>query len=65
MEANSFYEQHYSAAQAYEEILHYYKVCKDGNGTLITIWHNNFFGTEERFYGWKEVYRQFVGELTK
>ncbi len=60
MDANSFYEQYYSAAQAYEEMLHYYKVCKEVSGTLITIWHNNFLGTAKEFNGWKEIYEEFI-----
>jgi len=60
MDANSFYEQHFSAEQAYEELLHYYAVCKEVNGTLITIWHNNFLGTTKEFEGWKEMYEAFI-----
>ena len=63
MDANSFYEQQYTAAQAYDEMLHYYKVCKDVNGTLITIWHNNFLGSAKEFNGWKEVYEKFIGTV--
>jgi hypothetical protein len=61
MDANAFYEQHLSAALAYEELLHYYKVCKEVNGTLITIWHNNFLGTAKEFEGWREMYEKFIG----
>jgi hypothetical protein len=61
MDANAYYEQHFSAQQAYEELLQYYKVCKEVNGTLITIWHNNFLGTAKEFEGWREMYEQFVG----
>jgi len=60
MDANAYYEQHFSAAQAYEELLHYFKVCKEVNGSLITIWHNNFLGTAKEFEGWKEVYEKFI-----
>jgi hypothetical protein len=60
MDANSFYEQQFSAAQAYEEMIHYYKICKQVNGTLITIWHNNFLGTAKEFEGWREVYEEFI-----
>ena len=45
MEANSFFEQKYLPQRAYEEMMHYYNVVKAVNGTLITIWHNNFLGT--------------------
>lgn len=60
MDANSYYEQHFSASQAYEELLDYYTVCKEVNGTLITIWHNNFLGTAKEFYGWREMYEKFI-----
>ena len=62
MEANSFYEQKFSAQQALEELQHYYKIVKSINGLLITIWHNNFLGTDKIFAGWREVYEQFIKE---
>ncbi len=60
MDANSFYEQHFSAEKAYEELMHYFKVCKEANGTLITIWHNNFLGMAKEFKGWREMYEKFI-----
>jgi hypothetical protein len=65
MDANSYYEQKFSANQAYEEMIHYYKICKEVNGTLITLWHNNFLGTAKEFEGWKEVYEQFIGVVSR
>ena len=65
MDANSFYEQQFSAAQAYKEMMHYYKICNEVNGTLITIWHNNFLGSAKEFEGWKEVYEQFIGVVSR
>lgn len=63
MDANSYYEQKQDAEQAYEELMHYYTVCKAVNGTLITIWHNNFLGTAKEFKGWKEVYSTFIAQV--
>jgi hypothetical protein len=63
MEANSFYEQHLTPQEAFKELIHYYKICKEVNGTLITIWHNNFFGTDKQFAGWKEVYANFIAQV--
>ena len=63
MEANSFYEQHLTPQEAFEELIHFYKACKEVNGTLITIWHNNFFGTDKLFAGWKEVYEKFIAQV--
>ena len=62
MEANSFYEQKFSPKQTLEELQHYYKIVKSVNGLLITIWHNNFLGTDKIFAGWREVYEQFINE---
>ena len=60
MEANSFFEQKYLPQRAYEEMMQYYNVVKSVNGTLITIWHNNFLGTHPLFRGWRDVYEEFV-----
>lgn len=60
MEANAYYEQKLSAAQAYDEAMHYLNVCKEINGQLITIWHNNFLGTAKAFAGWRECYEKFI-----
>jgi len=65
MDANSFFEQKFSAEQALEELRHYYKVVKSVNGTLITIWHNNFLGIDKKFEGWKEVYKKIISEITQ
>ncbi len=64
MDANSFYEQHYSPQQAYEEMMQYYNAVKAVNGTMISIWHNNFLGTDELYAGWKEVYEKFIREIS-
>ena len=60
MEANSFFEQKYLPQRAYEEMMHYFNVVKEVNGTLITIWHNNFLGTYPLFAGWRDVYEEFI-----
>jgi hypothetical protein len=63
MDANSFYEQRLSAAQAYDELMGYYNICKANNGTLITIWHNNFLGSDKQFAGWSNMYEKFIAQL--
>ena len=65
MDANSFYEQGLNAEQAYKEMTHYSTVCKKVNGTFISIFHNNFLGTDKQFAGWKEMYTQFISEITR
>jgi len=65
MDANSYYEQKFSAEEALQELLQYYQIIKSINGTLITIWHNSFLGNCDEFEGWGEAYRQFVETVTK
>ncbi len=60
MEANSYYEQKITAANAYEEMMHYFTVCKEANGTLITIWHNHMIGPDKLYKGWGEMYEKFL-----
>ena len=64
MEANSFYEQKYTAQQALDEMRYYYDEVRSVNGTFIMIWHNHFFGTDKLYAGWKEVFEQFVTETS-
>jgi hypothetical protein len=40
-----------------------YNEIKMVNGTMITIWHNNFLGDDPGFEGWKEIYQQFINNL--
>ena len=63
MEANSYYEQKLSAPETYNELMHFYDQCKEVNGTLITIWHNNFLGDDKIFAGWRSVYERFLAQL--
>ncbi|MFN8289162.1 MAG: polysaccharide deacetylase family protein [Chitinophagaceae bacterium] len=65
MDANSFFEQKLSPVQAIDEIYHYYNEVRKVNGTLVTIWHNTFLGTDRLFEGWREVYVQFFKEAAR
>ena len=60
MEANSFFEQKLTPEQAFDEMMHYYKVVKSVNGTLITLWHNTFLGTDKFYKGWRDAYEKFI-----
>ncbi len=63
MDANCFYEQKLSVAESYDELMHYFMECKKVFGTLITIFHNNFLGTDKIFSGWKELYSTFISQV--
>nr|AIA17820.1 Unknown Function [uncultured bacterium] len=60
MDANAFFEQHLSIEAAFDELMHYYKVVKQSSGTLISIWHNQFLGTDRMFNGWRDLYARFI-----
>ena len=63
MDANSFYEQYQDATISFTEIMHYKNECQKVNGLFISIFHNNFLGTEKQFSGWPEMYAEFISQL--
>lgn len=60
MDANAYYEQKYTAQQALDEMLYYYKEVKSVNGLLVTLWHNNFLGDFSQLKHWKAMYVKFL-----
>jgi hypothetical protein len=63
MEANSFFEQKYSAQQAAEELQQYYDAVKSVNGTLITIFHNHFLTEQKQWIEWRKMYENFLKKI--
>ncbi|HVF82356.1 MAG TPA: hypothetical protein VM884_10495, partial [Flavisolibacter sp.] len=47
-----------------QELIQYYAVTNSVKGTMITIWHNSFLGTDPAFDGWRETYEQFVMQVS-
>lgn len=62
MDANSFYEQHDTPAQAMQELMHYYHLIRKVGGLMVTIWHNTFLGNDPQFAVWKKLYEVFLKE---
>ena len=65
MDANSFFEQKFSAAQALEELMSYYEAVKTIDGAMVTIWHNNILSAADEFKGWMEMYEQFIQNINE
>jgi hypothetical protein len=63
MDANAFFEQKYTPAEAFEEIRYFHDVVKKVHGTMITIWHNTFLSDVPLYKGWKEVYEIFLNDV--
>jgi len=64
MDANSFFEQRLSSEEAFDELMQYYREVKKVNGTLVSIWHNTFLGTDTLFKGWREMYLRFLEQVS-
>ena len=62
MDANSYYEQRQTTAQAMTELMRYYNQVRKVNGLMITVWHNSILGRDAEFTGWREVYETFLKE---
>ena len=60
MDANAFFEEKKTADEALRELITYADVVRSVGGEMITIWHNNFLGTDPLYEGWKEAYEHFV-----
>ena len=60
MDANAFFEQKLSPAEAYKEMKYYFETIKASGGYMVTIWHNTFLGTDELFSGWRQAYHHFI-----
>lgn len=65
MDANAFFEEKKSPAEALSELRHYLEVLRSVGGTMVTIWHNPFLGTDPMFEGWKETYERFVNTASQ
>ena len=62
MDANSFYEQKLNPGQALHELMTYYHATKKVNGLMVTIWHNQFLGSDPLYAGWNKLYEVFLKE---
>ncbi len=60
MEANSFFEQHYTAEQAAIELQQYNDIVKAVGGQLITIFHNHFVTEQKQWIAWRNMYSDFL-----
>jgi len=60
MDSNCFYKHQLTPAKTLQEIINLSNECKNASGTFISIWHNQFFGTDPEFKGWRQIYQEFI-----
>jgi hypothetical protein len=65
MDANAYYEQRKSPAEALVELEHYIEVVGKSGGTLSTIWHNDILGDMPMFSGWWQTYVGFLDAVKR
>ncbi|QES87273.1 DUF7033 domain-containing protein [Rhizosphaericola mali] len=63
MDANSFYEQHFSASEMLEEFRNYWSLIQKFGGNLISIMHNNFLSEQVPFVEYRQAILQFWKEM--
>ena len=60
MDANSYFEQHFSADEAAIELLQYYETVKQVRGNCTIILHNNFLTKQPQWLPWRMMYERFI-----
>jgi hypothetical protein len=60
MEANSSFEQKFTAEEAASELQYYHDIVKRVNGHLITIFHNHFLTEQLQWQPWRKMYGSFL-----
>jgi hypothetical protein len=63
MDATAYHQLRQSPSDALKQLLEFYKVIKEVDGVMITIFHNNFLGSDPKFAGWREAYESFLRGL--
>ncbi len=61
MEANSFFEQGFTAEEAGKEMQYYHDIVKKVNGQFITLFHNHFLTEQPEWVEWRKMYEDFLG----
>ncbi len=61
MDSNAIFHENNSCDEALKEIISYYNICKEVNGTFISIFHNHLMGYDN--LQWRNVYERFLNEI--
>jgi len=60
MDSTAIFEQELNEEEAIQELIILYEAIKKVDGLMITVMHNNYVGSDERFTGWKILYEKFL-----
>jgi len=64
MDANSIFEQKLDNTRALNEMLYYRDIIKKVKGNFIYIMHNHFLAHQPQWQLWKEVYEEFLNQIS-
>ena len=60
MDSTAIFEQELNEEEAIQELIILYEAIKKVDGLMITVMHNNYVGSDERFAGWIILYEKFL-----
>jgi len=63
MDATAYYYQKLSPGEGYAELTRLHDITRKVNGTMMTIWHNDFLGTGGLLEEWRKTYALFLSEI--
>ncbi|MFN5334198.1 MAG: hypothetical protein ACK5BV_03295, partial [Bacteroidota bacterium] len=63
MDANSYYENKFTPAEALDELEKTYKRVKDLGGDFIMISHNHLLGDRSEWVGWPDLYFNWCNKI--
>lgn len=58
MDSVAIFSLQFSAEEAYTELIEYYNICKEMQGTFISIFHNHLLGDDK--IEWRNLYEKFL-----
>ena len=63
MDAATLHQKNNTPEKAFEELMGFYNIIKEVNGTMVTVWHNTFLGAAEEMSEWKTAYENFLKSI--
>lgn len=64
MDTTAFFYLRYSPAGAMDELCRLADAVKKAGGEMIALWHNESLGSSPQWKGWREVYEEFIKNIT-
>jgi hypothetical protein len=60
MDANTYYENKFTAEEGFNELLKLYNIVKKIGGDFISVSHNHLLGNKSEWKNWPSLYEEFI-----